>query len=373
MRKLAVLLLLPLIFSCGSRSSEESKSGNILEDLTVRIDTVMIDSKEEFLFLQWGLNGSTISRDQGLLFNFNLQDFELEQIDLESRGLLKKIKMEREGPLGTGDAQLIQTDNQGNIYFIGLWELRIFNPGLDSMRMIKLTPETLSGLDPEDAVGSEALITADGKSFISTYFSKGQAQAGMLVISMDDLTVRKYPFDLGKKLEPFTFRLIEGGALRMSTMERIFLTEVGEQVLISSAHFNEVYILDLAKDTLMLKIHHSQLTSDQKKIPEKSTAETFRELEDLMAESGDQVRFGSYVFDPEERRIWRFSQEPESSGEGKKTFKNVVTLFDKDLNQLGETTLSISPEMPLFFKDGKLWSYINVEDELGFAVMDFKF
>jgi hypothetical protein len=195
----------------------------------------------------------------------------------------------------------------------------------------------------------------------------------MMVISMDDLSVKKYPFDLGKKLEPFTFRLIEGGALRMSTMERIFLTEVGDQVLVSSAHFNEGYILDLTKDTLMLKTHHSQLTADQKKTPEKSTAESFQELEEFIAESGDQVRFGSYVFDPEEKRVWRFSQEPESNREGKKTYKNVVTLFDVDLNQLGETTLSISPEMPLFFKDGKLWSYVNVNDELGFTVTDFNF
>jgi hypothetical protein len=30
------------------------------------------------------------------------------------------------------------------------------------------------------------------------------------------------------------------------------------------------------------------------------------------------------------------------------------------------------PESP-FFKDRKLWCYENVEDELGFAVIDFKF
>ena len=27
----------------------------------------------------------------------------------------------------------------------------------------------------------------------------------------------------------------------------------------------------------------------------------------------------------------------------------------------------------MIFKDGKLWSLVNVDDELGFAVMDFKF
>ncbi|GMQ30083.1 DUF4221 family protein [Algoriphagus confluentis] len=373
MRKLTLLLSLPLLSSCSGNSSENTELGNILENLTFTLDTVMIDSKEELLFLQWGLAGSTVSQDQSEFFNFIPKDYELEQFDLDSRTLLKKISMEREGPLGTGDAQLIQMDNQGNIYFIGLWELRIFNPSLDSMTLIKLTPEVLSGLEPEDAVGSEAMVTADGKFFISTYFSKGQTQAGMLVVSLQDLAAKKYPFDLGKKLDPFAFKLVEDGALRMSTVERIFLTEVDQKIIVSSVHFNEGYILDLAKDTLMLKSHHSQLTADEKKRPEKSIAESFPELENLMEESGSQVRFGGYVFDPIQNRIWRFSQEPDSPKGGKKSYKNVVTLFDLDLNQLGETFLEISPEMPMFFKDGKLWSYVNVQDELGFAVIDFKF
>jgi hypothetical protein len=40
---------------------------------------------------------------------------------------------------------------------------------------------------------------------------------------------------------------------------------------------------------------------------------------------------------------------------------------------LGEAEFKIDPNGFKFFKDGKLWSYVNVEDELGFAVMEFKF
>jgi hypothetical protein len=373
MKKLAVLLFIPILFSCGGTSSEKSESGNALESLTYSVDTVVIDAKEEFLFIQWGLLGSAVTRDLKQLYNFNLKDFKLEQIDLDSRTLINKVSLEREGPLGTGDSQLIQLDKAGNIYFIGMWELRIFNPSLDSMTLFKLNPDTLSGLDPDDAVGSEALVTADGKSFISTYFSKEQTQAGMLVISLENLSAKKYPFDLGEKLEPFRFTLIEDGMVRASTMERIYLTEVDQKVLISSAHFNEAYLLDLSQDTLMVKRHHSQLTANEKTKPQKSTAESFKELEDILAETGKQVRFGSYVYDPSQKQVWRFSQVLESEPEGKKTYKNVVTLFDLELNQLGETTLPIFPEIPFFFKDGKLWSYVNVEDELGFAVLDFKF
>ena len=49
--------------------------------------------------------------------------------------------------------------------------------------------------------------------------------------------------------------------------------------------------------------------------------------------------------------------------------------YDQDLNLVGEVQmeeLNSQPSWP-FFKDGKLWSYVNVNDELGFAVMDFNF
>ena len=50
-------------------------------------------------------------------------------------------------------------------------------------------------------------------------------------------------------------------------------------------------------------------------------------------------------------------------------------VFSKDLELLGETKVEGLPKVPLgaFFKDGRLWNYVNVEDELGFVVMDFNF
>lgn len=50
-------------------------------------------------------------------------------------------------------------------------------------------------------------------------------------------------------------------------------------------------------------------------------------------------------------------------------------VFDSDMKLIGETLveeLKAIPQYP-FFKDGKLWSYVNVEDELGFAVFTFDF
>jgi hypothetical protein len=42
---------------------------------------------------------------------------------------------------------------------------------------------------------------------------------------------------------------------------------------------------------------------------------------------------------------------------------------------VGETLVNDLKSIPesAFFKDGKLWSYVNVDDELGFAVFTFDF
>ena len=54
-------------------------------------------------------------------------------------------------------------------------------------------------------------------------------------------------------------------------------------------------------------------------------------------------------------------------------FRNVLTVFDEEINQIMETEVLVDPFSKKFFKDGKLYSYVNVEDELGFAIFTFDF
>jgi hypothetical protein len=90
-----------------------------------------------------------------------------------------------------------------------------------------------------------------------------------------------------------------------------------------------------------------------------------------------QVAFKELIWDDQRKQFFRFAHKPIPDVERKWYERAEVYLFvyDADLVLLGEKylpELSKVPEFP-FFKDGRLWSYVNVEDELGFAVMDFKF
>ena len=82
MRKFFYCLAL-LIFSCGGNSSDNAKSKNILENLTVSIDTVMIDSKGKLFDLGWGPHSSSVSEDGQYLYLFNSRTHQIQQINLD--------------------------------------------------------------------------------------------------------------------------------------------------------------------------------------------------------------------------------------------------------------------------------------------------
>ena len=361
MKKTLLLFLIPLIFSCSGSDSEN------WENFEVSIDTVFIDSGDELIFHQIGLSHSDLSNDQKRLFNFTPKS-ELEVIDLDSLKLVHKIVMEKEGPLGIGWPYAIQFEQTGRLVFYGFEEVRFFSPDLSVMKRYQLTPGALAGLEPEVLSAFNPKV-ADGEFLYSIYENYEKVPQGLAIVSLQDMTVKKVPLDLAPRVEPFTY------SLKSSTKgyEPIHLELVGNRLILSTAYSNEAFIVDLETDSVKLKTFHSQLTEDKKPIPTRISAETINEMEDLRREGKKSVTFGRFYFDQTSRRLWRFSRDLDREIGDSLVFRSVLTVFDEDLNQLAESVVTIDPFSKKFFKDGKLWSYVNVEDELGFAVMDFKF
>lgn len=373
MKKLLYILLLPLIFSCGGNSSENPDLGNILENLTYTVDTVIVDSGDDIFSLQWGLNISTLSNDQKYLFNFNPQTNQLEIIDLENLKLKEKLSLEREGPLGTGNPRGIHLDKKGRLFMIGFNEIRIFSPSLDSMQLIKLNDENIKGLNSDESIGTEFKITDDGLKLITTYGVGEKVQHGLAIISLEGLQVIKIPFELGQKIQPFVRTFYMDGKLMSQSRESIYLNEIEGVVLASSPHFNEVHKVDLEKNSISVNRYSSQISENSTPIPTQTRGETFEEMDALYLESTKQVDFGRFYFDDKGKKAWRFTNELDREIGDSLIFRQVLTVFDEKMNHLGETVVKFNAFGYKFFKDGKLWSYVNVNDELGFAVLDLKF
>lgn len=74
MRKLTLLLFLPLVFSCRGNSSEKEGTENILDNLILTIDTGLVDPKGEIIDLGYGINRSSVSSNSKTLYFFDMRN-----------------------------------------------------------------------------------------------------------------------------------------------------------------------------------------------------------------------------------------------------------------------------------------------------------
>jgi hypothetical protein len=365
MKKTHLIFLIPLFFACSQSNSDN------WEAFEVKIDTVFIEAGDEIIFLQSGLSHSSLSLDQKKLFNFSPKS-ELEIIDLDNLKLLNKIVTEKEGVLGTGWPYAIQFEQTGNLVFYGLNEVRLLKPDLSSMQRYSVNEEDLAGIAPEVLAMFNPKVT-DGNLLYGIYENSEQVPMGLAIVSLEDKNVKKIPLEMAERIVPFTFSLFVQGRLSNRAYDPINLVLVNNQLIISTAYSNDAFILDLKSETVALMTFHSELTQDKTAVPNRTSAETINELEGLMKEKEKSVKFGPIYFDKTHERFCRFSRQLDREIGDSIIFKSVLTVFDKDLNQLGEQVVQVDPFSKKFFKDGKLWSYVNVEDELGFAVFTFDF
>ncbi|MFD2035119.1 DUF4221 family protein [Belliella marina] len=89
-----------ILFSCGTKAD---KTIDEPENFNLQIDTVLINSKDQSLFLSWNLSNAGISTDNRYLYNLNVSEPSLEKIDLDQLSFVEKVKLEKEGPDGIGN------------------------------------------------------------------------------------------------------------------------------------------------------------------------------------------------------------------------------------------------------------------------------
>ncbi|HSI75439.1 MAG TPA: DUF4221 family protein, partial [Lunatimonas sp.] len=99
MKNIVPLMSVLLFLSCGGKVEKTVESSQ----LTFSMDTVIVDSKGKFLFLNWELTTACISKDGDVLYNFNIQDPSLETIDLNKIELTSIQPFDKEGPNGVGN------------------------------------------------------------------------------------------------------------------------------------------------------------------------------------------------------------------------------------------------------------------------------
>jgi len=379
MKNLFYLLLIPLFFSCEKASSEKTESGNILENLTFSVDTVLVDSGDDIFILSSVLGTKALNQDKIKLLSFENKPLNLVEVDLNNLKLVSKTPFQEEGPNGVGSNWLrFQLGSDGDLFINGYTTQGIFNTRGELVKSLNVVPE---GIDPELAnkvqqLYENSVFDFENNRIYSQPPSQGNRKHLLFIIDPITKELQIEPIPEMKAVREFAGTLVVDGIIDFFVVDNNMYIE-NRQLLLTAGAMSAIYRLDLKTNNFeFVDIQHknfpnhmafsvnnspveqAEFNADRKKVYEHLNYMEPRwdEAREMYMRLGKKTFLGKEKGDPSTYEVFLFA-------------------YDQDFNVLGETKIEGLKQVPgsYFWKDGKLWSYVNVEDELGFAIIDFKF
>ncbi|MBD3628426.1 MAG: DUF4221 family protein [Cyclobacterium sp.] len=373
--KLIPFLILGFISSCNDRSGNESKT------ISFSMDTVVVDARNEFLFLNGSLAGASISQNKELLYVFNRIEIALEIIDLNNLILKEKIQFETEGPNGIGpwisafsiykdDKIIFHTNNRYGLFdFEGK---KIQDHHFDSVSSGLSEVEYLSRLFNWDNENMHFGIISNS---VSDSYYLGH-------VDIQNEKVARVPLQKFKDLKDYYVTWSRNGQVSGGFGPRIQITQSPEKLILSSDYANKFYLYHPDSMDLIFKTVESSLVPNQKELPSFNIAESTEEYHSFQQTYFEDINFLPPFWDETRKVFYRFSFK-EIYGDKKNQYGKAIssnsqvflTVFDKDLNILSETRVRELNKKPGFHfaKDGQIWIFENLEDELGFVRLSIDF
>lgn len=380
MKRLALLLFLPLIFACGGTSSENSESRNILENLTFTVDTLVMDPGNKLVNLRFAPSLFDLSPDQSLYYFMHRTSGDLSVFDLEEKKLIKQIRFEKEGPNAIPNfVSSFQMFDENRFLITGYRNISFFDSSRVKLMSIPFSKEIFDGLTEEEGFSLITGFKANDQQEIFVSLPNDPKTGRVSLAVWENRTLQARLIDLPEFgfLTKFTLEFREGDTYSGASFASFNLKMEKDRALAFSSGTTSIYSYDLVTDSIVFKTYTPKLMASQAEVPAVSEFSSRPAFDEATLLARSQISFGGLLWDDNRRIYLRFASITKQSPDPELPSKSEVFLlaFDKKLNLVGETKMEELPSQPSwpFFKDGKLWSYVNVEDELGFAVMDFKF
>ncbi|WPR76770.1 DUF4221 family protein [Algoriphagus sp. NG3] len=379
-----LLISAALFLAVSSCNSKEEKKQTVSDRIRVSLDTVLVDSGDEFLYLQDQLYYSGLSNDKSYLVNFNRQDFTTEKIDLDELRLLEKVQFEKEGPNGVLNLANYVSHfsllSDGNILFWDYFMYKVFDQNghlVRDLALDKIAPEFL-GTD-EYYAGAFFQVENNSDRLIAFIFHWESGSSLVFDFDLKDQTFKKLELTELEKLNDFNVNLLYEGTPAGSYGPSAKTISVNGQIVISNTAFNEVLIFDLDKDSLYTKSWNTHLLADKKSyVPPKEVERTSGQLKEIIKRNEEDLNYKSFFWDEKNERFFRFSErmhfgeELNGYGDYVSTGSDIfLSVFNKDFNLIAEAEISELDKLPVtyFTKDGNIWMFENIDDEMAFVIV----
>jgi hypothetical protein len=373
MKKLVFILFVTIFASCGGKDSENST--NPYADMTISMDTVVVDSGNEILMAATQSYSHNINDKVDRLYFWDIQSYNLEVVDLNEMALLEKMPYEKEGPNGVGQypyqMMLIGDDKVG---FVEWNQIVIADMNGNLIKKIKMDEEWMKeGLGEKESLNPLG-FSDDGNTLYCTISNFERLNSNIIQVDLENKTTKLIELPEYDKRENFrvTFKSEEGGAMMMSmTYPSLAMDKLNDQVIFWSNAFNNLYQFDPVTDSLTYTTITNTLTANEKTGTYQNDVTSQEAMSEVRAKIQEEVSFSKLLWDDVNNVFYRFTyfSLPKIADEEVKS-KVFISILNNDFEVIGEkevTEIFKSVPTAQFVKDGKIHAFLNVDDELGFV------
>lgn len=377
MKKLLTISLLTLLAACGGKESTETADVLTLENPSFTTDTLAVNVGDE-IFNAYGYYGDGLSQDGTKVYLFNDQESEIHEIDINSMTLVARHPFEKDGPNKIpsfvnyfqtlpGDEFLLANSNNSGIYSLS-GEL---------VQKLDLTTESVSGFDEKTSsfLTNSIHITEDKSKAITLPKSFGGGISGLGIIDLASKKGLNLELPAMKITEKYRVTFRQGGG-SSSGGDYEDLQMLNGNFIIYSGATSDIYLYDPTLDSLSLLTFLHKIVPKSKQGNYTTEVDSQELVNEIRKEMGKEIRFGRFYWDEKNERYLRFGQKNKYDAEWKMIGGDFyVFTYSKDFKLTAEGEFkNYSPNQNMgFFKDGKLYCYMPVEEIPGYVVYDFDF
>lgn len=361
-----------VIFCCCTGNVDNNGLG-YFASRQFSIDTVRIDPGNEIIFLKARLFSSDLDESSTFLYNFNEFDATVEKINLNDLRLVNKFPFEREGPNGIGrNVAVIDVHGNNQVAITGMFQMSLFSLDGKKLKTVFFQNFSLGGqpTDESEQILPRTILDLDANRLYVLAYRNADNMHFLGILHLDKYEISKIGLKSFEKLPDYSFEYTISGeaTVYMKETPAVSIDKFGNKILLSNEITSTLMWYDTDLDSLFTKTYSSQLTDNQKRNKYIRSFISRQDFDSEFEKYREEINFLAPFWDPDNELFYRFSYLVT-----KGITKVYLTAYDKELNQIGEVEVHQLSKKPArhFVKDGQIWIFENINDDMAFVRLDF--
>jgi hypothetical protein len=304
-------------------------------------------------------------------------------VNLNKLKLISKTAFEKEGPNGIGPyIDGFQMSSTNDLAIQSYVSYAKFNTAGKLTENLKVVPEDIDSelANNYQKLYQRAIYDFQKERGYSQPYRDDASDKQLFIIDPKSKKVTAVSIPEMKSVSDFSRTHVEeSDGNRMIYFFNAFdyIEQENGQLLISAAPMSGFYRMDFKTDSLEFVAIQHKTVPNEWNITVRDAYNDAYEFQEDERKVSEQLNYMAIKWDDTRELYLRFGKKTylAENRSDPSTYEIYLFAYDTDFNVVGETLVKALEEVSFayFWKDGKLYSYVNVEDELGFAVFTFDF